>query len=236
MGKKGGRRVDSALRNPSYLRVANIIGISNLDSNNDVDAIEDYIKKNGDPFQNQLDAANAKIKEIGDKSIQDLRDLTVGFQDTIGKMNDDFAQRFKDQEDDSNRKFKSIQDAADRRYDDLNDILVGRTNDFNNTLDDLNDQLTKSNDALVSTQGALDDSLLNARNIQGLLDDTVRLSTNQANAFVPAANPGARTAVAGDDRRSLFNNVRPKAKQLNDLTLLSGVGSQGNPLAGLQIA
>ena len=72
MAKKGGGRVESALRDPSYLRVANILGFKNLDSNNDVDAIEDYIKKNGDPYQNALDAANQATEDIRNRGINDL--------------------------------------------------------------------------------------------------------------------------------------------------------------------
>ena len=197
-------RARAALRNPSYLRVANIIGIKNLNSNSDVNAIEKYIRENGDPYENALAAANKATADVRAKSVQDLKALTSSFEQRIGQMNADFSSRY-----------GSLQSAADARYNNLNQILLQRTNDYNTQL--------------AASQAALDQS-------QQLYEDQVKLATNQANAFVPEANPSARTATAGDDRQNLFNNVKQKSKQLSDLNLLSGVGAQGNPLAGLQIA
>ena len=215
MGKKGGPRVEAALRNPSYLRVANVIGISDLDSNNDVNAIEKYIRENGDPYENALKAATDATARIQAKSVQDLKNLTASFEQRIGSMNRDFNQRYADQEAAAGRRFKSLQDSANARYNNLNSILLSRTKDFNNQL--------------AASQLALSES-------QDLYAEQQRLAANQANAFVPDANPSAQTATAGDDRLNLFNNVKPKKQQLNELSLLSGVGPQGNPLAGLQIA
>ena len=198
------KRAEAALRNPSYLRVANIIRISNLNSDNDVDAIEDYIRKNGDPYENALAAANKATADIRAKSVQDLASLTDSFQSRIGQMNKSFDQRY-----------ANLQDTANSRYNNLNDILLQRTSNFNS-------QLAAGQDALNQSQA--------------LYEEQQRIASNQANAYVPDANPGARTAAAGDDRQSLFNNVKTKNKQLSDLNLLSGVGSQGSPLAGLQIA
>ncbi|MAF40449.1 MAG: hypothetical protein CL859_01120 [Cyanobium sp. ARS6] len=197
-------RARAALRNPSYLRVANLIGIRQLDSGSDVDQIEKYIRENGDPYENALAAANRATEQVRARSIQDLKALTTSFEQRIGQMNADF-----------NSRYGSLQSAADARYNDLNQILLQRTNDYNTQL--------------AASQAALDQS-------QQLYEDQVKLATNQANAFVPEANPSARTATAGDDRQNLFNNVRQRSKQLSDLNLLSGVGAQGNPLAGLQIA
>jgi hypothetical protein len=197
-------RARAALRNPSYLRVANLIGIRQLDSGSDVDQIERYIRENGDPYENALAAANKATADVRARSVQDLKALTASFEQRIGQMNADF-----------NSRYGSLQSAAEARYNNLNQILLQRTNDYNTQL--------------AASQAALDQS-------QQLYEDQVKLATNQANAFVPEANPSARTATAGDDRQSLFNNVKPKSKQLSDLNLLSGVGAQGNPLAGLQIA
>ena len=203
---KGGRRVDRALSNPSYLRVANIIGITNLDSNNDVNAIEDYINKNGDPYQNALNAANQATADIQAKSVQDLNSLTVGFQDSIARMNQDFSSRYAD-----------LQSAADQRYSQLNDVLIQRTDAFNQQLEAQNNQLVAMTDSY---------------------NEQVRVAGNQARASTPVANQGAQGAVAGDDRQNLFNNTVRKKNQADskDLSILTGIGSQGNPLAGLQIA
>ena len=78
MARYGGPRVEAALRDPTYLTVANIIGIRNFNSNNDVDAVEDYLAKNGDPYQNQLNAANQALKDQQNQFIQQLEEITLG--------------------------------------------------------------------------------------------------------------------------------------------------------------
>lgn len=203
---KGGRRVDRALRDPSYLRVANIIGITNLDSNNDVNAIEDYINKNGDPYKNALNAANQATADIQAKSVQDLSNLTIGFQNSIASMQSQF-----------NNKYANLQAAADQRYDSLNSVLIQRTNAFNQQLAQNQQQLVEMTDSY---------------------NEQVRVAGNQARAYVPEANQGAQGAAAGDDRQNLFNNTVRKKNQADakDLSILTGIGSQANPLAGLQIA
>ena len=58
-------------------------------------------------------------------------------------------------------------------------------------------------------------------------------SANLSNAYVPQANPTAQSVAYADGRttpRKQTNN------QLSDLTLMSGLGTQSNPLAGLQLA
>ena len=200
-------RAAAARRNPSYMRVANIIGIRQLDSGNDVDQIEAYIRENGDPYENALAAANKATEDVRNKSIQDLNNLTIGFNESIKQLGEDFDTRY-----------ANLQTAANDRYNSLNNILIQRTADFNA-------QLGRAQDALDQSQA--------------LYDEQVRIAANQANAYVPDANPGAQTATAGDDRENLFSNTRPKKttnNQANELSLLAGIGSQKNPLAGLQIA
>ena len=228
MGKKFSSRVMAALRNPSYLRVANIIGIKYFDSDNDVNAIEDYLKKNGDPYENALSEANRQAEAIRNQSIQDLNTLTEGFSDRIGAMNRDFSERYEQQQADFNqlfdqqaadsqRQFESYAKSAEARYNDLNDVLLTRTNDFNASMERAEARYSE---------------------LQGTYEETQRLARNQANAFVPDANPGAQTALAGDDRVRFQQSQAKKAKQqeLSSLSVLTGIGQQANPLAGLQIA
>ena len=65
------------------MSVANIIGIKNLDSNNDVDAIEEYIAENGDPYQNQLDAANRALEEQRNREIQRIESQNQAYNQSI---------------------------------------------------------------------------------------------------------------------------------------------------------
>ena len=56
---------------------------------------------------------------------------------------------------------------------------------------------------------------------------------NMRNAFVPQANPSAMSVAYGDQRRMARNRNN---NQLSDLTIMSGLGTASNPLAGLQLA
>lgn len=198
-------RALAALRNPSYLRVANIIRIKNLNSDNDVDAIEDYLAKNGDPYENALKDAQQAVTDIQKKSVQDLQNLTKGFNTRIAEMNKTF-----------DRRYGNLQDQARDRYNSLNNVLISRTKDFNRQLDQ------------AAAQNA---------ELQGLYSDSQRMAANQANAYVPDPNPGAQSAAAGDDRANLLSTAaKKKTNELNNLSILSGLGTQANPLAGLQIA
>ena len=360
MARKGGSRVEAALRNPSYLRVAQIIGFKALDSNNDVDAIEEYIEKNGDPYQNALDAANRATEQVRKKSIEDLSRLTRSFESRIAEMNRSFDTRYGNLQQASARRERTLSDTLkaqsndfNRRLDEANILLQNTTegfetrlenqgnrfnrtintykgdlnkswtslealgirfedaqrryadnfaksqedfterfqrqqsnsrkelrdqrtrfdNRFKNQADDYNKRfenqtnryeqqltdLTGAYDERLSQQDArysglledqaeefaiqrndLKDLLVGAQDknasLQGLYDEQIRVAKNQSNAYVPDANPGARRATAGDDRLKLFNNVRGKAKTLSQLSLLSGLGAQGSPLSGLNIA
>ena len=233
MGKKNSR-VEFALRDPSYLRVANILGFKALDSNNDVDAIEDYIEKNGDPYQNALDAANQATEDIRNKGLDDLNSLTASFSDSIAQLSGDFDTRYGNLEEASNATIGKLQDfiadqsssfdtAFNEQRTSFEGLLSSQADEFAVQRDQLNGLLITSQEANTALQGAF--------------DEQNRIATNQANAFVPGANPSAVGATAGDDREQLFSSTKKKSsKQLNDLSLLSGVGTQGNPLAGLQIA
>ena len=56
---------------------------------------------------------------------------------------------------------------------------------------------------------------------------------NMRNAFVPQANPTALSVSYGDQR---MTSRKKENNQLSDLTILSGLGTTSNPLAGLQLA
>ena len=233
MGKKNSR-VEFALRDPSYLRVANILGFKALDSNNDVDAIEDYIKENGDPYQNALDAANQTTEDIRNRSINDLNSLTTGFTDSINQLNSDFDTRYGNLEEASNARIGELQGFIDSQRSSFDTAISNQRTSFEGLLASQADEFAVQRDQL---NGLLIESQEANTALQGAFDEQNRIATNQANAFVPGANPSAVGATAGDDREQLFSSTKKKSsKQLNDLSLLSGVGTQGNPLAGLQIA
>ena len=233
MSRKGGSRVEAAMRNPSYLRVANVLGLKNLDSNNDIDAIEEYIKENGDPYQNALDAANQAAKDIAGKSVDDLNNLTIGFNDSIANLTSSFDERYGSLEAGYNKTIGELEDFIQDQSSTFDKAFADQRSNFQGLLKDqesfFGGQLDSLNGLLIESQG-------NNERLQGTIEETNRIASNQANAYVPDANPNAVGATAGDDREQLFSTTRKKSRNgLDDLSLLTGVGTQGNPLAGLQL-
>ena len=202
MARYGGPRVEAALRDPSYLTVANIIGIRNFNSNNDVDAVEDYLAKNGDPYQNQLDAANQALKDQQNRFIQQLEEITLQ------------------------------QATGDRAVEELTLQLQQNQEANAASLQAQLDQQQAQFDQQIAFQQQ------QAAAAEARAREQARIARNQANAFTPAPNPTAQTVAAGDDREELFATPtsRKKKTEADDLSIISGVGTQGNPLAGLQIA
>mgnify|MGYP005686362347 CR=1 FL=1 len=206
MARYGGPRVEAALRDPSYLTVANIIGIRNFNSNNDVDAVEDYLAKNGDPYQNQLDAANQALKDQQNRFIQQLEEVTIQ---------------------------QAAQQAAGAQAVEELTLQLQQNQEANDA--SLQAQLSQQQ-AQFDQQIAFQQQ--QAAAAEARAREQARIARNQANAFTPAPNPTAQSVAAGDDREELFATPTSKKKktEADDLSIISGVGTQGNPLAGLQIA
>ena len=234
MARYGGPRVEAALRDPSYLTVANIIGIRNFNSNNDVDAVEDYLAKNGDPYQNQLDAANQALKDQQNRFIQQLEEITLGSQgsnpaDQFGALGYKFE---------GAPVYTAVNGELVPKEDPLDPVealtlQLQQNQEQNNSF--LERQLSQQQ-AQFDQQMAFQQE--QARLAQAAAEEQARIAKNQANAFTPAPNPTAQSIAAGDDRQELFATPTNKKKktEADDLSIISGVGTQGNPLAGLQIA
>jgi predicted flap endonuclease-1-like 5' DNA nuclease len=99
--------------------------------------------------------------------------------------------------------------------DQLNDAIKNLNNAANNpTNTALQNQLTAANAALAAAS---------------------KKQNQMAKAFVPQANPNA--LVSAGTTNSANSSARPaQSNQLSDLTILSGLGTTSNPLAGLQLA
>ena len=98
-------------------------------------------------------------------------------------------------------------------------------------MDDVSYRMAEQQEAFNTAQ-AFTNEQLNAANNAFLAEQ--KRSANMANAYVPQANPTASSIGYGDGRR--ITRRKRQDNQLSDLTLLSGLGSQANPLAGLQLA
>ena len=215
-------RVKRALRDPSYLRVANIIGINNFNSDNDVDQIEDYLKKNGDPTRissTQPIARLRRLQQVNPGSEQSHSRFT----DRIGQMNADFSQRFKDQNAEFNQRFRAQSDenraafesfaaSAEARYNDLSNVLINTTDRFETSMAAAEARFTDAEARYGDLLGTYQESEARYGDLLGTYQETQRLAGNQARAFVPGANPSARTALAGDDR-ARFQQRRSAAQR-----------------------
>ena len=98
------------------------------------------------------------------------------------------------------------------QYSGLEQQMAAQQQDFNNAQAFTNQQLNAANDAFLREQ---------------------QRAANLGNAYVPQANPTAMSIGYGDGRTT---RRKQDDNQLSDLTLMSGLGTQSNPLAGLQLA
>ena len=234
MARYGGPRVEAALRDPTYLTVANIIGIRNFNSNNDVDAVEDYLAKNGDPYQNQLDAANQALRDQQNRFVQQLEEITLGSQgsnpaDRLGAL----AYKFE-----GAPVYRAVNGELIPKEDPIDPVeaLTLQLQESQQIRNELLERQLAQQQAQFNQQLAFQQE--QAARAEALAAEQARIAENQANAFVPAPNPSAQSVAAGDDREELLSTPTKKKKQteVDDLSIISGIGSQGNPLAGLQIA
>ena len=85
-------------------------------------------------------------------------------------------------------------------------------------------------DGYAATNQYLQDELNSANAALTAADQRAK---NIANSFVPEANPNALSVLAGDFRKS---RRKKEDNQLSDLAVLTDVGSNESPLAGLQLA
>ena len=91
--------------------------------------------------------------------------------------------------------------------------------------------LTNANDQWASANQFMQDQMLAANAAREAAEQR---ASNLRNAFVPQANPNAMSVLYGDSRRG--GRRRQEDNQLSDLSILSGLGTNSNPLAGLQLA
>ena len=106
---------------------------------------------------------------------------------------------------------------------DLNDLFLGQ-------LGAVEDRMSQQQDAFNTAQ-AFTNQQLNAANNAFLREQ--QRAANMQNAYIPQANPNAFSIGYGDGRTS---RRKREDNSLSDLTLLSGLGTTSNPLAGLQLA
>jgi hypothetical protein len=123
----------------------------------------------------------------------------------------------------------------------LDDLFIKQQKEFDLEMIEVQD---KFNATVGSLQGELSDAKDSYAQANQFMTQQVEAANaarraaeqrayNMRNAFVPQANPTALSVSYGDQRRT---TRRAENNQLSDLTILSGLGTTANPLAGLQLA
>jgi hypothetical protein len=123
----------------------------------------------------------------------------------------------------------------------LDDLFIQQQEQYNSQMAEMQDQF---NSQIGGLQGQLSEAQSAYAQANQFMTQQIEASNaarlaaeqrayNMRNAFVPQANPTALSVSYGDQRRTAR---RAENNQLSDLTILSGLGTTSNPLAGLQLA
>ena len=195
-------------------------------------ALKNDAKKGSDAAKDlaskQVAADNKRIKELESLILSQknqfskqqqaftsqLADLKLGFADQLGQYQSqisDYKGLIGDMKSDYAQSLNSLENRYDKK--------VGQ---LGGTIDTLQGQLTNSQQQFQTAESAR----LFAEN----------RADNLRSAFVPQANPTATSVSYGDDREAVTTTRKARDNRLSDLTVLSGLGTAANPLAGLQLA
>lgn len=150
--------------------------------------------------------------------IRNQKDSFAEQQAAFSKQLADLKLDFRGQMDDYNKEINSYRGQINSYQGQINDMQ----NSYRGQLSDLRGQLSNSQQLFQAAEAARLFAEQRADNLN--------------RAFVPQANPTATSVSYGDDRQETTQVRRLKDNRLSDLTILSGLGTASNPLAGLQLA
>jgi len=114
--------------------------------------------------------------------------------------------------------------------------LESSLGDYGIQVEDLTTSLSDTQAQLLSSQAQVQTAQQQAQTAEAARVLAETRADNMRSAFVPQANPTATSATYGDQREAVTTTRRAKDNRLSDLTILSGLGTESNPLAGLQLA
>lgn len=115
--------------------------------------------------------------------------------------------------------------------DQMSEVLSQMKLDFQQRYSALQDMMLQQQQSYQSSMTTLQQQ---AQAAQAAYQQQLQLSQNMAKAYVPPAEQTAATAATGDQRTTQTRQVRDNA--LSELSVLSGLGTNANPLSGLQLA
>lgn len=156
---------------------------------------------------------------------------TGEFDDIIGALNDDIAKANARADEYANKATEEIADNTASLTDDFNKQLEALTAGFGERYSVLEDLLTTQQDSMAAFQTMMQGQMQAA---QDNYNQQMQMMQNMQTAYVPPAEENAFTAQIGDQRES---KTRTKeSNRLSDLSILSGLGTQASPTAGLSLA
>ena len=136
----------------------------------------------------------------------------ANFNSILTAQQSDFESTLAAQSAQSAESIGQLNDLFTTQYAGLESLIGTQQENFNSAQAFTNQQLASANAAFLAEQ---------------------QRAANLGNAYVPQANPTAMSIGYGDGRTTKRRDVD---NQLSDLTLMNGLGTQSNPLAGLQLA
>lgn len=107
-------------------------------------------------------------------------------------------------------------------------LINGVTNQQNSRYDNLERQIA---DQQKQYQRSFDAFQQQAQRQQELYQQQIQQYQNQANAYVPPSE-----ASAQDDSKGAMQTPATGTKRLSSLAIIEGLGTNANPLSGLQLA
>jgi hypothetical protein len=212
-----------ARSDPAALWAARQIGIKDLDSASDVRQIQQYLEQNETPWDRQVRLANERTDQI----LNDMKTQDAAHALAIQNLTDQFSGSITQIGADNQTTIDTLTKGFETREATLNQFIVNQRADFDARYGKLNDSFNLLSDSFDALNLQYDE--LNAANAE-----QQRLAGNAARASVPAPVSSAELPQTGDSRDQ--QERLGKNNNLSQLTVLSGLGNQGNATSGLQLA
>ncbi len=159
---------------------------------------------------------------------------TGEFDDIIGALGDDVAAANARADEYANEASKNIGNNTDligNLGQQFQDQLAALTQGQEQRYAALESVLNQQSQAMAQSQAMMQQQMMAA---QQSYNEQLRLMQNMQRANVPEAEENAFTAQIGDQRESTAR--KKEDNQLSDLSILSGLGTQGSPTAGFSLA
>lgn len=201
-------------------KATDAIGITSVDSQNDVDQIEAYL--GGGAF-----GGGGAGGGPGGPSPRG----TGEFEDIIGSLQDDIAAANQRAQDFANQQAQGIADNTAMLTAQFDERLAALTSGFTERYGQLESMFEQQNSQMQQFQQMMQGQMQAA---QQSYNEQVRMMQNVQNARIPGAENNAATAQIGDQREDQSRDK--ENNRLSDLSILSGLGTSSNPTSGLSLA